>query len=277
MRPPFPPDVLAASLAARLQAAGLDVGERQGNSGAPCPVPAWHPGDQVLLARWLGTAMPMGNVAGSRPRWRQRGAVFAVPASPAQPWSVAVMSVGPGGQRAVHPRIRPGRGGGGGRGDCSDVPLPVACTPPGGASALFAACSRARNPSSRCSCARPGFDAGWSWRWLTTSSPGAGTRTGKRRSPTARPGSQFLGADLDAALAHYNQVLDVSRDDLRASSSSPRWPSRAQLRAPAVCDIMTKAPVTARVGTFADEVWRLMREHCTALPAIDQCTVVGAS
>ena len=39
----------------------------------------------------------------------------------------------------------------------------------------------------------------------TQSAPG-------RSAPQAA--ARFSGADLDVALAHYNQVLDVSRDDL---------------------------------------------------------------
>lgn len=37
------------------------------------------------------------------------------------------------------------------------------------------------------------------------------------QQPSATPPSgRFSAADLDAALAHYNQVLDVSREDLQA-------------------------------------------------------------
>ncbi|MGJ7541477.1 HPP family protein [Variovorax sp. LT1R16] len=110
--------------------------------------------------------------------------------------------------------------------------------------------------------------------------------TGKRyphaqRQPAASAmpsASRFTAADLDAALVHYNQVLDVSRDDLEAllqhaeAAAYQRNFGQLQCR-----DIMSRAPWSVQFGTPLGEAWALMRERrVKALPVIDRAQrIVG--
>lgn len=112
------------------------------------------------------------------------------------------------------------------------------------------------------------------------------TLTGRRYPHVAAPAaptvpapggsSRFSPADLDAALAHYNQVLDVSRDDLEellhhAEAAAYRR-NLGELRCR---DIMSSAPVavTPRVGIEA--AWAQMRaRRVKALPVVDRSSCV---
>ena len=91
-------------------------------------------------------------------------------------------------------------------------------------------------------------------------------------------GSRFTAADLDAALAHYNQVLDISRDDLEAllhdAESAAYWRNLGQLRCE---DIMSRDPVHVQFGTPLHEAWELMRTRgIKALPVTDRAKrIVG--
>jgi CBS domain-containing membrane protein len=84
--------------------------------------------------------------------------------------------------------------------------------------------------------------------------------------------SRFTTSDLDAALAHYNQVLDVSRDDLEnllhfAESEA----YRRNLGALRCRDVMAKNPVSVQFGTPLEEAWALMRDRrIKALPVTDR-------
>ena len=80
------------------------------------------------------------------------------------------------------------------------------------------------------------------------------------RAPTLS--ERFSEADLDAAMAHYNEVLDVGRDDLtellhRAELATCQR-NLGELRC---ADIMSAAVVTVEFGTPLDEAWALMRER----------------
>jgi CBS domain-containing membrane protein len=101
--------------------------------------------------------------------------------------------------------------------------------------------------------------------------------TGRRyphpqRSSTPRPASRFSTADLDAALAHYNQVLDVSRDDLEALLQEAEYHAFRRNLGDLVCaDVMSSPPVTVQFGTALAEAWRTMRSHrIKALPVADR-------
>ena len=85
-------------------------------------------------------------------------------------------------------------------------------------------------------------------------------------------GSRFSAADLDAALAHYNQVLDVSRDDLEAllheAESAAYSRNMGQLRC---ADVMSKEPLSVQFGTPLHEAWELLRKRgIKALPVTDR-------
>ena len=102
--------------------------------------------------------------------------------------------------------------------------------------------------------------------------------TGRRYPHTQRPAKpigaapRFSAVDLDAALAHYNQVLDVSRDDLEellhhAEDAAYRR-NLGELRC---ADIMSREPIAAEWGTPLGDAWHLMRDqHIKALPVIDR-------
>ena len=85
-------------------------------------------------------------------------------------------------------------------------------------------------------------------------------------------GARFSAADLDAALAHYNQVLDVSRDDLedllhRAEAAAYQR-KLGELRCR---DVMSRDPLTVSHDTPITTAWTLMRaRRVKALPVIDR-------
>ena len=91
-------------------------------------------------------------------------------------------------------------------------------------------------------------------------------------------GSRFSAADLDAAQAHYNQVLDISRDDLEAllhdAESAAYWRNLGQLRC---ADVMSREPIAVQFGTPLSDAWELMRTRkIKALPVTDRAErIVG--
>jgi CBS domain-containing membrane protein len=94
--------------------------------------------------------------------------------------------------------------------------------------------------------------------------------------PTARIG--FTKEDLDAALARYGQVLDISRDDLESlirQTEMESWHRR--LGTVRCADIMSRDPVVAEFGMPLQEAWTLMHERrIKALPVTDRTRrVVG--
>lgn len=94
--------------------------------------------------------------------------------------------------------------------------------------------------------------------------------------PTARLG--FTKEDLDAALARYGQVLDISRDDLEAILLETEVQAYGRRFGVITCGaIMSKDAVTVRAGMPLAEAWRLLRRHgLHALPVLDKAgRVVG--
>lgn len=85
-------------------------------------------------------------------------------------------------------------------------------------------------------------------------------------------GARFSAADLDSALAHYNQVIDISREDLaellnHAEASAYRR-GLGELRCR---DVMTANVITADYAMPLLEAWNLMRERrIKALPVVDR-------
>jgi CBS domain-containing membrane protein len=88
--------------------------------------------------------------------------------------------------------------------------------------------------------------------------------------PTARLG--FTKEDLDAALAHYGQVLDVSRDDLEAIIFETEMQAYGRRFGVIRCgDIMSTDVVTVTPSTPVAAAWALLRQHrLHALPVIDR-------
>ena len=94
--------------------------------------------------------------------------------------------------------------------------------------------------------------------------------------PTMRLG--FKPEDLDAVLKQYNQVLDVSRDDLEAIFLQTELRAYQRRFGVIACgDIMSKDVATAEFGTALDDAWRAMRAHkVAALPVLNRARrVIG--
>jgi CBS domain-containing membrane protein len=93
-------------------------------------------------------------------------------------------------------------------------------------------------------------------------------------APSTVPGQRtyFSSDDLDAALAHYNQVLDVSRDDLENLLQHAEMAAyRRTLGALRCEDVMSRAPVSVLVSTPLHVAWMLLHQHrVKALPVVDR-------
>jgi len=80
-----------------------------------------------------------------------------------------------------------------------------------------------------------------------------------------------IDADLDAVLARYNQVLDISRDDLKALLADTQLAAYQRKLAQLRCsDIMSRKLITVGHQTPLQQAWTLFREHrIKALPVVD--------
>ena len=94
-----------------------------------------------------------------------------------------------------------------------------------------------------------------------------------RRYPHAQmvPKPSEARDDLDAVLARYNQVLDISRDDLQALLEQTRSEGYQRRLADLRCsDVMSRDLVTVEYGTSLQEAWTLLREkRVKSLPVVD--------
>ena len=84
-------------------------------------------------------------------------------------------------------------------------------------------------------------------------------------------GSAFTASDVDAALAHYDELLDVSRDALEGLLHlAGRAAFQRTLGDLRCADIMSKPPFAVEAGVSLKEAWGLMRaEKIKALPVVD--------
>jgi CBS domain-containing membrane protein len=95
-------------------------------------------------------------------------------------------------------------------------------------------------------------------------------------APTQRLG--FTAEDLDTVLRNYNQVLDVSRDDLEALFVQTEMQAYSRRFGIIRCaDIMSRDGITVEFGTSLAEAWHLMQTHRVhALPVLDRARrVIG--
>lgn len=97
-----------------------------------------------------------------------------------------------------------------------------------------------------------------------------------KRGFNAEGKALFASEDLDAALSHYNQVLDVSRADLEGllhiAGRSAFNRNFGNLRC---LDIMSQPVFAIEPGVPQKEAWALMRqEQVKALPVVDSVGVV---
>jgi CBS domain-containing membrane protein len=99
-------------------------------------------------------------------------------------------------------------------------------------------------------------------------------------SPAAAPAPvpAFTEADLDDVLARYNQVLDVSRDDLQSLLQQAELQAyRRRMGSLRCADVMSREPLSVEYGTSLQEAWTLLRRHrIKALPVVDRARrIVG--
>ena len=95
-------------------------------------------------------------------------------------------------------------------------------------------------------------------------------------APTARLG--FQREDLDQVLSHYDQVLDVSRDDLEQIILATETHAYERRFGVITCGaIMSKDVITAEYATELGEAWRAMRyHHVHAMPVLNRARrVIG--
>jgi len=80
-----------------------------------------------------------------------------------------------------------------------------------------------------------------------------------------------VDADLDAVIARYNQVLDISREDLKALLEDTQLRGYQRKLANIRCgDIMSRQLITVHAATPMPAAWALFREHrIKALPVVD--------
>ncbi len=85
-------------------------------------------------------------------------------------------------------------------------------------------------------------------------------------------GIRQLDADLDAVLARYNQVLDVSRDELKGLLLQTQLRGYDRKLAEVRCgDIMSRELVTVEFGTPLQDAWALLQQRrIKALPVVDR-------
>jgi len=88
-------------------------------------------------------------------------------------------------------------------------------------------------------------------------------------SPTERVG--FTPADLDAALAEYGKLLDVSREDLDALFRKVELQAHRRLHALIRCgEIMSRDIVTVDHGLAADKALNILQQHdLRTAPVVD--------
>ena len=221
------------------------------------------PGSSLWLAAPLGASAVL---------------VFAVPASPlAQPWAVIggnTLSALVGaacarwiGEPALAAAIAVALA----------MALMFVCRcvhPPGGATALLAALSGASFQFALFPMLADSLllvAAGVVFNGLTGRSY---PQVQRRAAGTPAETSRFSAADLDAALAHYNRVLDVSREDLQGLLQHAEAAAYQRNFGDLLCrDVMSKPVVAVQFGTPLQEAWRLMRERrIKALPVIDKAS-----
>ncbi|MBC3877176.1 HPP family protein [Undibacterium sp. FT79W] len=104
--------------------------------------------------------------------------------------------------------------------------------------------------------------------------------SGTHGTADARPIDRlgFTSHDLDEVLQQYNQVLDVSRDDLESLFLQTEMHAYRRRFGEIMCsDVMSRDVITAEFGTTLEEAWTLLRQHrIKALPVTDRARrVIG--
>jgi CBS domain-containing membrane protein len=100
--------------------------------------------------------------------------------------------------------------------------------------------------------------------------PDAGRRGTHDERPSRR--LSFSTADLDDVLKRYDQVLDISRDDMESLFEQAEMQAYRRRFGLITCaDIMSRHVVSVEWGTPLDEAWATMRKHrLRAMPVVDR-------
>jgi CBS domain-containing membrane protein len=104
--------------------------------------------------------------------------------------------------------------------------------------------------------------------------------TNTHHTADAQPGARlgFNSDDLDYVLAQYNEILDVSRDDLESLLLQAEMHAYRRRFGEITCaDIMSRDVITVEFGTELQDAWTLMQQHdVKALPVISSARhVIG--
>ena len=234
----------------------------------------------ALLCRWMAEAVGV-SIWLIAPMGASAVLVFAVPASPlAQPWSVIVGNTLSTMVGIACVRWIPDPAWAAAIAVGAAIGLMFATRslhPPGGAAALLAVLTHTDHFSAAL------FPTLANSLLLVLAGVAYNTFTGRRyphvqvvRPPSAD--ARFSQADIDAVLARYNQVLDISRDDLESLIQQTELESYKRRLGTLHCgDIMSRDPVSVEFGTPLQEAWMLMTQRrIKALPVTDRTRrVVG--
>jgi len=235
----------------------------------------------AAASRWLLFSAP-GSAWLLAPLGASAVLVFATPASPlAQPWSVmggnglsALIGVA---CAALIPDAVSACA-------CA-VALAIATMfaarclhPPGGAMALSAVLMHGANPAQPLplgvALAGSGLlvVAGMAYNSLTGRRYPHGQRVPVPNDAPPAHVALLDAADLDAVLARYNQVLDISRDDLEGLLQEAQTQAYRRRLGDIRCgDVMSGAVVAVEFGTPLQEAWDLMQARgVKALPVLDR-------
>lgn len=146
--------------------------------------------------------------------------------------------------------------------------------PPGGAAALLMAVNGVTDPAAALSPVLANAVlltlAAWAWH--------SATRHAYPHRPAAPPTGPVTEEDLNAVLARYNQLLDVSRDELlELVDRTQRLAHQRRLSRTRCDDVMTRDVDTVEYGTPLQDAWALLRrKHLKTLPVVDRARhVVG--
>lgn len=94
----------------------------------------------------------------------------------------------------------------------------------------------------------------------------------KASEAPAKTSLGFSAEELDAVLKNYNQVLDISREDLENIFIQVEALAYRRRFGDMTCgDIMRTDTMAVEFGTYLDEAWRLLHTHkLKALPVLDR-------
>lgn len=104
----------------------------------------------------------------------------------------------------------------------------------------------------------------------------SGTTLNQDVPPELRFG--FTTEDLNEVLKEYNQVIDVSRDDLQLLLQQTEMHAYRRRFGEITCaEIMSRDVISVEFGTELEEAWRLLRKNkIKALPVVDRANrVIG--